>query len=97
MGGTGCNAFPHIFFLNHFRNLKFAGDFSLTEATPRALYTILSLFLSQNNTIAIFKAFVFVMALCRDSSGRTVGYTGLTYIIEVVKAIGPVMGVKCKW
>jgi len=79
--------------LDQLRDLGLARDADLAKAAARDPDAVLLLFGRSDDRIRIRLAFVFVVAFRCDGVHRASNRTGLAGLVEIVKAVGPVMRV----
>jgi len=84
---------PLMFFLDEFRDLEFTGNLGLAEATSRHRDPVFLLLIPTDNSIAIFETFILVVTFFVDRPSRAPGRTGFAGLVEIVQAVGPVMGI----
>jgi hypothetical protein len=81
------------FVSNEFRDFEFTGNPGLTEATSCNRDPVFFIFVPSDNSIAVIGTFVLIVPFCRDRPGWTAGRAGSAGFVEVVKAIGPAIGI----
>jgi hypothetical protein len=81
------------FFEDEFRDLEFTGDPGLTEAASFNRYPVFLVFVPSDNSITVFGTSVLIVTFCRDGPGWTSGGAGSAGFVEIIKAIGPAMGI----
>jgi hypothetical protein len=82
-----------VSFLNQPGNFELTGYLGLAEAAAGDLYPVFSSLQRSDGVVAIFLAFVFVMALGSNGPGRAPKGTDLASPVEEIEAVGPVMGI----
>ena len=79
--------------LDSLGNFVLTGDFGLAEAAASNLYPIFAPLERSDGVVAVFLAFVFVMTLGGNGSGRAPQGTDLASSVEEIETVGPVMGI----